>query len=533
MEISPIFTIIDTPTRKKVVSPITEIIVSQESTLGKHNKEHKEVRSMNSQFIRRIASLLICGVLVLGTSSGQDIRRNLFGETDNLIQQMKEKNAHLYSPAAYDKAMEFYNDAESDYKKGRNLEDIRTKLKAARSYLAKAMEGVKLGEVTFSSTMAARGDALSADAPKFSPSTWKQAEEQFKSAAEQLEDGDVNDAKSEGGEAERLYRAAELEAIKANYLNPAKALLKQAEDMDVEETAPKTLAKAKQLAQKAEALLQQNRYDTDEARQMAQEAKYEAAHAIYLHKTFTTMGKEDKGFEDLRLASEKAMQRISGSLDLLARFDNGLDDEAGRIVQELKERENRTADQAKAIASLTEENSTLKKQVESMTGRLGTLTQAEKDLQESLKRKREEDARIAQVSTMFSDAEGNVLRDENSIIIRLYGLTFGVGKSVIEPQYFSLLTKVQQAIKSFPGCQVVIEGHTDSQGSDATNQQLSEQRARAVEEYMRANMGSSLVVSSQGYGESQPIASNDTIEGRAKNRRIDVVIIPEYALSNK
>ena len=196
-------------------------------------------------------------------------------------------------------------------------------------------------------------------------------------------------------------------------------------------------------------------------------------------------------------------------------------------------RENKSSDQAKTIASLTEESGTLKKQVESMTGRLGTLTQAEKDLQESLKRKREEDARISQVTTLFTDAEGNVLRDENNIIIRLYGLTFGVGKSVIEPQYFSLLTKVQQAIKSFPGGQVVIEGHTDSQGSDATNQQLSEQRARAVEEYLRANMGAGLVVSSQGYGESQPIASNDTVEGRAKNRRIDVVIIPDYAHSNE
>jgi len=488
---------------------------------------------MKSRFILRIASLLVAGVLAFGTTYAQDIRKDLFGETDHLIQQTKEKNAHLYSPAAYDKAMEFYADAESDYKKGRNLEDIRTKLKGARSYLVKAMDGVKIGEVTFSSTMAARGDALSSDAPKFSPATWKKAEEQFKSAAEQLEDGDVNDAKSEGGEAERLYRAAELEAIKANYLNPAKALLKQAEDMDVKETAPKTLANAKQLAQKAEALLQQNRYDTDEARQMAQEAKYEAAHAIYLHKTFTTMDKEDKGFEDLRLASEKAMQQISGSLDLLARFDSGLDDEAGRIVQEIKMRENKSSDQAKTIASLTEESGTLKKQVESMTGRLGTLTQAEKDLQESLNRKREEDARISQVTTLFTDAEGNVLRDENNIIIRLYGLTFGVGKSVIEPQYFSLLTKVQQAIKSFPGGQVVIEGHTDSQGSDATNQLLSEQRARAVEEYLRANMSAGLVVSSQGYGESQPIASNETVEGRAKNRRIDVVIIPDFAHSNK
>ncbi len=488
---------------------------------------------MKSRFVVRLASLLVTGVLVFGTTSAQGIKKDLFDETDNLVRQAKERNAHLYSPGAYERAMEYYNDAESDYMKGGNLEDIRSKLKGARATLRKAIDGVKLGEVTFSSTMAARSDALSADAMTFAPATWKKAEEQFRSAAEQLEDGDVNDAQSEGGEAERLYRAAELEAIIGNYLNPAKALLKQAADMDADDTAPKTLAKARQLAHNADALLQQNRYDTDEARQLSQEAKYEAAHAIYLHKTFTAMDKADKGLEDLRLVSEKTMQRISGSLDLLARFDNGLDDEAGRIIQELKRRENKSADQARTIVSLTDENSMLKRQVESMTGRLGTLTKAEKDLQGSLERRREEDARIAEVNSLFSDVEGKVLRDEQNIITRLYGLSFAVGKSEIEPQYFSLLTKVQQAIKSFPGCQVVIQGHTDSQGSDAINQQLSEERARAVEEYLRANMGSSLVVSSHGYGESQPIASNDTVEGRAKNRRIDVVIVPAYALMTK
>ncbi len=480
-----------------------------------------------------MATMLVAGLLVFGTAGAQDVKKELFDETDNLVRQAKEKNAHLYSPGAYKKAMEYYNDADSDYKKGRNLEDIRSKLKGTRAFLHKAMEGVKMGEVTFSATMAARSDALSAEARTFSAATWKKAEEQFTSAAEQLEDGDVNDAKSEAGEAEGLYRAAELEAIKGNYLNPAHALLKRAEDLGVDDTAPKTIAKAKQLALSAEALLQQNRYDTDEARQMAQEAKYEAAHAIYLHKTFTAMDKADKGLEDLRLASEKTMQRISGSLDLLARFDNGLDDEADRIIKELKTRENKSADQARTIASLTDQHNTLKRQVEAMTSRLGTLTKAEKDLQEDLTRKREEDARIAEVSNLFSDAEGKVLRDDQNIITRLYGLSFAVGKSEIEPQHFSLLTKVQQAIKSFPGCQVVIEGHTDSQGSDAVNQRLSEERARAVEEYLRANMGSSLVVSSSGYGESRPIASNDTVEGRAKNRRIDVVIVPAYSLMNK
>jgi outer membrane protein OmpA-like peptidoglycan-associated protein len=105
-----------------------------------------------------------------------------------------------------------------------------------------------------------------------------------------------------------------------------------------------------------------------------------------------------------------------------------------------------------------------------------------------------------------------------------------VGRNTIDAQFFPLLTKVQDAIKKFPGCQVAIEGHTDSQGSDETNQRLSESRADAVASYIKANFGANVPVASQGYGESRPVASNDTFEGRAKNRRIDVVIVPSWAI---
>ena len=79
----------------------------------------------------------------------------------------------------------------------------------------------------------------------------------------------------------------------------------------------------------------------------------------------------------------------------------------------------------------------------------------------------------------------------------------------------------------------MIEGHTDSQGSDEVNQKLSGNRATAVAEYLMANMGVQTPINSQGFGESRPVASNDTPEGRAKNRRIDVVITPGWATEGK
>ena len=74
-----------------------------------------------------------------------------------------------------------------------------------------------------------------------------------------------------------------------------------------------------------------------------------------------------------------------------------------------------------------------------------------------------------------------------------------------------------------------IAGHTDSQGNDQRNQALSERRASAVRQYLIANMAIPEVqISAVGYGESQPLASNESREGRAKNRRIDVrIVLPE------
>jgi outer membrane protein OmpA-like peptidoglycan-associated protein len=477
--------------------------------------------------------LSLCFGLAVATNVAipqENLRIQLFGDTDKVLAQAREKKANLYGPTSFRRGMEYYADAEDDFKRGRNLEDIRAKLRGASSYFIKAIDACKLGEVTFTSVMAARTDAISADAPKYSTQLWNGAEAQFRDAAEELESGDVNGARKEGGAAETMYRNAELEAIKANYLTPARELLKKADDMDVRDNAPQTLEKARKLSGQVEAMLKQNRYDTDEARQLAQEAKYEAAHAIYLHQRINQLKKEDRDFEDVLLAAETPLRTVAGALDITPRFDTGFDTSVKELVSEIERREGSASHTADAMKRQESEITNLKQQVASMEGRLGSLTEAEKTLQTRLNEQKQQEETVARVATMFSRDEGNVIRDGNNIIVRLYGLSFPVGRNTIDAQFFPLLTKVQDAIKKFPGCQVAIEGHTDSQGSDETNQRLSESRADAVASYIKANIGANVPVASQGYGESRPVASNDTFEGRAKNRRIDVVIVPSWAI---
>ncbi|MBK7259095.1 MAG: OmpA family protein [Ignavibacteriae bacterium] len=478
-----------------------------------------------------ICTLVLLSVMCTVFAFGQDaIRAQLFGETDKLLEAAKAGNAHLYAPTQYEKAMEAYQDAEAALKKGKDLEGIRETLTEANGYFQRTLEVCKVGQVAFAAVMNARGDAISAEAARFSPEPWTKAEEQLKKAAMDLEDGDMNDAKARAGEAEGMYRTAELEAIKANYLGPARALVDKADEMDARESAPATITATEKLIRQAEELLKSNRYDTDEARQLAQEAKYEGQHAITLFQSITAFKKSERTLEDLITTYEGYLTTVGKALDMTARFDGGPDAAVNALTAEINKREAETARERGTIKRQEEEIVTLKQQIASMESRLGSLTEAERELKRRIEIQKRQEETFTVVSAMFTKQEGMVLRDGQNGIIRLYGLTFPPGRNTIDPQYFGLLTKVQEAIRKFGRSQVSVEGHTDSRGSDDANQKLSESRALAVAEYLRANMGGNFPIVSQGFGESKPVASNDTEDGRAKNRRIDIIIVPEWAV---
>ena len=96
------------------------------------------------------------------------------------------------------------------------------------------------------------------------------------------------------------------------------------------------------------------------------------------------------------------------------------------------------------------------------------------------------------------------------------------------PDNYPLLGQVRKAIRTFGEPEVMIEGHTDNTGSAAINAQLSQNRAEAVRQYFIANGTlEKQELTAIGYGSERPLATNDTAEGRAINRRIDVIIKTE------
>jgi outer membrane protein OmpA-like peptidoglycan-associated protein len=132
---------------------------------------------------------------------------------------------------------------------------------------------------------------------------------------------------------------------------------------------------------------------------------------------------------------------------------------------------------------------------------------------------------LRKIRGLYLPGEAEVLLRGEVLTVRLYGLSFPVGSSEIRPEDFALLSKVQATIREFPGRPITVEGHTDSLGDAQRNLALSEERASAVRKYLLANMTVDRgQIGAVGLGENRPIANNETEEGRAKNRRIDLTI---------
>ena len=104
-------------------------------------------------------------------------------------------------------------------------------------------------------------------------------------------------------------------------------------------------------------------------------------------------------------------------------------------------------------------------------------------------------------------------------------ILFNSGKATFKQETFAVLQSITAILKQYPSSKFSIEGHTDSDGKDAANQKLSEDRAGAVKNYLIENGIDASRLSSAGFGESKPIDSNKTAKGKANNRRVEVKLV--------
>jgi outer membrane protein OmpA-like peptidoglycan-associated protein len=115
----------------------------------------------------------------------------------------------------------------------------------------------------------------------------------------------------------------------------------------------------------------------------------------------------------------------------------------------------------------------------------------------------------------------------NSILVNLpESVTFDAGSYNLKPEARTVLDRISDSLRQYPNSLVDVYGHSDNREAGMNGQPLSENRARTIANYLASHGVSEARIRSQGFGATMPIASNDTAEGRAQNRRVEIKIVP-------
>ncbi|GGY89850.1 OmpA family protein [Novosphingobium colocasiae] len=136
------------------------------------------------------------------------------------------------------------------------------------------------------------------------------------------------------------------------------------------------------------------------------------------------------------------------------------------------------------------------------------------------------DKQIKELKEQTAGSGIDVSQQGDGILVNLPDVTFAVNSTEISPGFQASLDKVAQSMVQYPNSLIDVYGHTDSTGSDAYNMDLSKRRADAVARYLISRGVSSARIQTKGMGETTPVATNDTPEGRALNRRVEIKITP-------
>nr|MBO2489723.1 hypothetical protein [Gammaproteobacteria bacterium] len=477
-----------------------------------------------------LRSLLCLLALLAGClgASGAASDNDALQELAARIEAQRAEQHEVLAPKSFAAAVAAYEAANRDLERGRKAERVTERIAEAYASLDRAARAATGAQTLLGNVIKARSDAVLAQAPDFAPELWTRAAERFRQAMIENEAGNIPMAQRRAAEAEVLLREAELTAIKGSVLAEARALIAQAEQARVERYAPRTLQAAKRYLAEAEQEIQRNRYDLVLPQNLAAQAAYEARHALYLAELIAHTLKqrgEEASLEALILSWEEALARMASSMDLAVRFDEGMQPAMKELAERVRQQQQELSRLRQELRDQQEQIAGLTKELERLEARLGGVSQERLALQRRLEEQERLRANVLMIERSFTPDEARVYRQGEDVVISLLGIKFPSGRSTIDASNSALMAKVQQALALFPDAPITVEGHTDALGSESTNLILSQDRADAVKQYLVTHFGVNPErITSIGYGEARPVATNETAEGRARNRRIDLVI---------
>ena len=429
--------------------------------------------------------LAVFAVAVTACSSKPDIKElpksaNAKQEITNLelaIDNSIGQESNLLAPVSYKEARNSVKKAKEMEKDDKSKEKVLKEVALGKAYLNRAEKKAEENRDKLQDVLAARQAAITAHADTLLPKDLAIVDEKVKEETTKIEKDKKNEIKDKRSGFIAGYMDLELNAIKKTHLGESKFLIDSSIKKGARDLAPKTLATTYKQFLETDSFITQNRHNTSEI-EMRSALVLDEARKLE-STTATARGLSAATPEDTAIRMQDEENQLNKTQDALA-LEQGTNQ------------------------ALTASNSEMSKDQ-----KLNTIY---------------EEAR-----TKFSPAEAEVYKQGANLVIRLRSLEFPKSQAVLKGENFALLRKVEDVIQSFDKSIVTVEGHTDSTGGKKINQKLSEERAEAVKQYLEANSSDKVTsFESEGFGYDKPLSSNKTPEGRAQNRRVDIVIGPVH-----
>ncbi len=465
--------------------------------------------------------MLMIALATMPDQSGASVNPGqLVGQLETDLASAKSNQVDVLSPKLFKEAQSALIKAKKALEKGAKLSAISQYVADGNANLKKAQEIAQVSRTVLRDTNEARNKALKVDADKLGK-PFEKVENEYLKLTTAIERDNLSYAQEYAAEVQAAFRDVEIMAIKNSAIGNARIMLADADEAKVQKLVPMAYSDALQALNEADAYIGQNPYATEAISQKAAHAEFMArrmmairessqkfkqmtpeASAIYVESLFGRLGQtmntgdlRDKGVED-------QFSALAGTFQIMGQTSHSLEKEKQRHQTRL--------------ASLEQQLSGLK-----------GYSSEQEAARQKLAAERAFNEKFNKVQHFFRPDEAEVYKQGNQLVIRMRGIQFPVGQAILSSDNYTLLSKVQQAIQTFGQPTVTIEGHTDSTGSAQTNQELSQKRAEAVKTYLVANKTLPINrIRAAGYGPDRPLAPNTTPEGRAINRRIDVLVTP-------
>ncbi|MBR9985682.1 MAG: OmpA family protein [Desulfosarcina sp.] len=467
-------------------------------------------------------SIVVCSTTQAPAASSTNPEQ-LVSQLEADLATARSNQVDVLAPGLFSDAQSAFIKAKQSLEKGAKLSAISDYVAQGNASLKKAEEIAQVSRTVLRETNKARDKALKVGADRLGE-PYMDVEKQYLKLTTAIENDNLSYAQRNAAEVQAAFRDVEIMAIKNSAIGTARKMMADADKARVQKIAPMAYSDALQALNEADAYIDNNPY-------AAETISQKAAHAEFMARRMMTISESSQNFKAMTpeasaLYVESLIERLGGPMNAGDLRDKGVEGQLNSLTGAVETMEQQTKSLEKDNQVYQARADTLEQQLSSLTG----YSREQEDARQKLAVEREFNQQFNTVQRYFRSDEAEVYKQGSQLVIRMRGIRFPAGQATLSPENYVLLSKVQQAIQTFGQPTVTIEGHTDTTegaGSAQTNQELSQQRAEVVKTYLVANKTlPANRLRATGYGPDRPLAPNTTAEGRATNRRIDVLITP-------